>query len=262
MTVAHQSSSRLRKHSSTWLLDAAGRERESGLTTSLKPDSSPLRTANKIAPRGPRPSRRQRENFSCDVTKNLVARRSGVSLIEVLVVITILTLMITLTGTTFHLLLRTEKLVSQSFVTERSISQLAVQFRNDVHLFESGAVVSDTEAGASELVLGDANGAKIRYAASRAGLIRVQIDGERVVAREDYRLPECRVTLLSGPEADGSLLILVIERPGAMIVQKEHQPRPLRALRIEARLNRLSGNRSAGSETGARAKSDSTESQQ
>ena len=65
-------------------------------------------------------------------------KRSGVSLIELLASIAMLTTLLVLTGTTFHLLFRADKSVSQSFVTERSISRLAVQFRDDVHQSESG----------------------------------------------------------------------------------------------------------------------------
>ena len=58
-----------------------------------------------------------------------IQHRRGVSLIEMVVVISMMTVVIGLVGMTFHLLLRSEKLVSQSFVTERTISRLAVQFR-------------------------------------------------------------------------------------------------------------------------------------
>jgi prepilin-type N-terminal cleavage/methylation domain-containing protein len=187
--------------------------------------------------RAQRCSMRWTRPHRCD--KHITNPRLGFSLIEMMVVISILTVMISLVGTTFHLLLRTEKLVSQSFVTERSISSLAVQFRNDVHQAETGVVTGDASTGHYLLVLGDSVSPRVRYEISPASLVRFLVDGDQVVSREDYRLPECRVSIEGVSELNPLLRSLMIQRPGATIVQKEQMPRPLRSLRIDAFLHRF-----------------------
>jgi prepilin-type N-terminal cleavage/methylation domain-containing protein len=190
-------------------------------------------------------------------------RRSGFTLIEMMVVISILTVMMSLVGMTFHLLLRTEKLVSQSFVTERAISRLAVQFRDDVHQAETGLLTSDANPGKYELALGDSRGIRVRYAATEKGLVRLSVDRDQVVSREDYRLPECQISISTGQGDEASLRTLIIERPGATIVQYEQRPRPLRSLRIEAHLHRqaLTEVNSTPPDNGDGTKTDPTEEQ-
>ena len=164
--------------------------------------------------------------------------RRGFTLIELVVVMSMMMVILSLAGMTFHLLLRTEKVVSQSFVTERAISRLSVQFRDDVHRSERGELTGDIGNEKRELTLGDASGIRIRYAVTADGIARLLVDRDAVVARDDFRLPECHVSIAAEDIANLSLRTLVIERPGAMIVQKQQAPPPLRPLRIEAHLNR------------------------
>ena len=191
--------------------------------------------------------------------------RSGFSLIEVVTVISILTVMLTLTGITFHLLLKTDKVVAQSFITERGISRLSVQFRDDVHQAENGIVKNDPNTGTSDLVLENANGTRIHYSATPSGLSRLLVERDQVVSREDFRLPECQVSMSTGEGPQQSLRILRIERPGAVIVNKSNSiPVPRRSLRIEANLNRFSTTQTPSAPAGIESPStaDTTETQQ
>ena len=262
MVIPIRSNNAFPNETSGFRLDTAVQRRHldgaiSCKSVSRKPSTGPCRPGKR--PPREKPGCRGNRSENVIVAKAMAIGRSGVSLIEVMVVITFLTLLMSLTGMTFHLLFRSEKLVTQSFVTERAISQLSIQFRNDVHLSESGVVTSDSAAETAELLLSLPDGLTIHYLAKRAALIRLQKEGERIVTREDYRLTDCRPVLLAGPDSDVSLRTLLIARPGATIVQKEHQPLPLRSLRIEARLNRLSGNRSTRSNDGTQASPETTE---
>lgn len=175
MKIPHWSPRSLHETVFNVWLDYTSQKRESDLKVSPKSEFAPGLTGRKRARRKRHRGRIENKFVLSSATKRLVPDRSGVSLIEMMVVITILTLMISLTGMTFHLLLRTEKLVTQSFVIERSISQLAIQFRNDVHLSESGVVTSDSAAGTSELVLGSTNETKLRYVTSRTGWFAIRL---------------------------------------------------------------------------------------
>jgi prepilin-type N-terminal cleavage/methylation domain-containing protein len=158
--------------------------------------------------------------------------RRGVSLIEMMVVISILTVIVMLVGMTFHLLLRSEKLVTQSFVTERTISRLAIQFREDVHQSDTGVLTSMTEGAKLELALGNASEIQIRYLAINDGLVRLIVTDETVTSRDDFRLPDCHVSFVAGQEAESSL---------RRLVKKHQESVPLRALKIDAYLNQKSG---------------------
>ncbi len=164
--------------------------------------------------------------------------RRGVSLIETIVVISMMTTVIGLVGMTFHLLLRSEKLVSQSFVTERTISRLAIQFRDDVHQSETGALSNGSESDKPVLTLANATGTQIRYLVIADGLARVLVTNDRVTARDDFRMPDCHISLSAGSDDGSTLRRLVIERPGAVLVKKHQEAVPHRAMKIDAHLKR------------------------
>ena len=164
--------------------------------------------------------------------------RRGVSLIEMVVVISMMTVVIGLVGMTFHLLLRSEKLVSQSFITERTISRLAIQFRDDVHQSEAGVLTGGSESDRPELALGNASRFQIRYVVTADGLVRQLVADDQVEARDDFRLPDCHISIFAGSDSESSLRRLVIERPGAVLVNKHQESIPLRALKIDAHLKR------------------------
>ena len=165
-------------------------------------------------------------------------KRRGVSLIEMLVVISMMTIVIGLVGMTFHLLLRSERLVAQSFVTERTISRLAIQFRDDVHQSETGVLTGGSENDKPALTLGNTSGNQIRYVVIAEGLVRLLETHDRVTARDDFRLPECHISIFAGSDGESSLRRLVIERPGAALVKKHQEAVPLRAMQIDAYLTR------------------------
>lgn len=165
------------------------------------------------------------------------ASRTGFTLVELMVVISILGVILILAGMTFHLLLRTEKLVSQSFITERTLSRLAIQFRDDCHLSEQGEFVSSADGGRRELRLIQPGGTVVKYVIGDRSLVRILVERDEVVSREDYLLPECEVSIPSTSDGVGSRLrALSIRRPGAGLVRKEHSPVVLREMRIEAHL--------------------------
>jgi hypothetical protein len=191
------------------------------------------------------------------------SRRRGVSLIELIVVIGMLSSIFSLTGVTFHLLFRTGKGVAQSFVTERSLSRLAVQFRDDVHQAETGVITGGSDGTRIELSLGDASGVRVRYVVTSEGLARLLVEQGNIVARDDFRLPECRISLSVGQEPDAALRTLTIERHGASLTQQQSTHRPYRELAIEAYLNRqprsVNGPATTATETGSRPVDNSVE---
>ena len=168
-----------------------------------------------------------------------VTHRRGFTLIELIVVIVMLTTMLTLAGTTFYLLLRSEKGVAQSFVTERTISKLAIQFRDDVHQAAISESSVDEAAMMQTLTLKHDRGNIIVYQVTPKGLSRIHFEQDVNMGREDFLLPECEILFETDKAGLGSLRSLVIQRPGAIVIKNQQLPQPLRSLRIEAHFNRL-----------------------
>lgn len=161
----------------------------------------------------------------------------GASLIEVVVAIAMIGVILSLTGITIHRLLRVEQVVTQSFVTDRSISRLAIQFRDDVHRSQSATPVESTRDAKSELSLESDTGDRIRYAITERGIARLAEDRTGGRAREDYRLPDCRVSFQHANDSEPRLRSIIIERPSAIATNEPTALRPLRALKIQAYLH-------------------------
>jgi|GEM_PF-3966972 len=175
-------------------------------------------------------------------------RRTGASLIELVTAIAMITVILSLTGMTLHRLLRVEQVTSQSFVTERSISRLAIQFREDVHRSQSGTLSPSTDHQSTELSLINNIGERIRYVVSARGVTRLVQEGNKTISREDYTLPECRISLSEGSESMSAMRSVIIERPSAIATSSPSAPKPLRALKIHAVLNQQSSELGVSSE--------------
>ena len=188
--------------------------------------------------------------------------RNAFTLIEMIVIITMLTSLIALTGTTFSLLMRSEKLVTQSLITERITARLAEHFRNDVHESKIGTLVESTTTTGQELLLGDDGGTRIRYLITKEGIARFTVHQGKIVARDDFRLPDCHSTFAKGPESDSLLRSLTIKRSGPIMTRHAHAPKTLRALEIEAFLDRRSRPLLSTADRDSQATTEATEARQ
>ncbi|WP_029247454.1 hypothetical protein [Schlesneria paludicola] len=121
---------------------------------------------------------------------------------------------------------------------ERVISKIATDFRNDVHRAKSGTMPISGERLHRELDLDLGEGTHIRYQADQHRLTRELVKGDTVMAREDFRLPDCQPHLSPEFPANPNLRTLSIERPSSTITRDSRAPRPLRPLVIDAYLNR------------------------
>lgn len=178
--------------------------------------------------------RRHRDRSTSLATRN--ALRQGYSLIELVVVMSMLSVLLALTGTTFYFLMRSEKSVTQSLVTERSVSRLANQFRDDVHQSIRCEQAGGVGEKKTELTLKTDDQHQVQYRTTKGGLTRYQVEAGNAVAREDYRLPECEIHFESDGESNPTLCTLVIQRPGAVMMRTPRGAIPLRALKIQARV--------------------------
>lgn len=171
--------------------------------------------------------------------------RRGVSLIELMVVIAIITALFSMVGVVFHRLFLSEQVAMRAALTERTVSRLADQFRRDVHAATAAQPeVDDGITRTFKLMQSETEWVKdfptIVYSAREGEVIREQFGAdEKPLSREVYRLPECRVSFPNQTEdVDGVMISLAIERQGSTITPQPQATRPWRSLVIEAFLSR------------------------
>lgn len=162
--------------------------------------------------------------------------RQGFTLIELLVAISIFYVIASLTGMTFYLLTRSERLVSQSFVIELTTTRLAEKFREDVHRSKTADVVHDESKTLVQLNLADSFNRTIQYRITKTGVARSEMKGDTVVHRDDFLFPDCQTDLVIDKELSPNVCQLLIKRPGVQMTRNPHAPKPLRTLEIRARL--------------------------
>jgi hypothetical protein len=158
--------------------------------------------------------------------------RRGVSLIEILVLMTIGSTLMGIAVGSLHLLLKMDRNTRQRRQLQASEARLADQFRRDVHAAlrmkpgeapEQSRPIWQLELGADK---------RIQYQSEPGGLARLEILQGKTTRKEWYPLMEsskvrCDMTS-DGPVPIVSLGIASSEEPGSLF--------PPQALRIDARL--------------------------
>lgn len=180
-------------------------------------------------------------------TMPLRGMRRGASLIELMVVVSIITILFSMVGVVFHRLFLSEQLAMRAALTERTVSRLADQFRRDVHSATTATFIENEAGLASSLVLmssrdtvaGASTPANVVYSIHKGDVLRELIADGKATSREFYRLPECQMRLAtSTDEAKVEMVSLAIERQGSTVTPQPQAARPRRSLAIEAALGR------------------------
>ena len=112
--------------------------------------------------------------------------RRGMTLIEIVVVISILGALMSLGVVLLGLMLRADNAGSEALATQLSVSRLERQFRADAH--DADAVAADDDA--QRLELRQSDGRHIDWSISEAGIARQASDGASITMRDEYRLPD------------------------------------------------------------------------
>ncbi len=113
--------------------------------------------------------------------------RSGWTLIELLATISVLGVVMTLSGLLFVAMSRSERTALRSSAAQQTLARLNEQFRRDVHQADAAEIL-ETEPGQFTLTLAAANRPVAMYAIQSHELRRLAAvpDGEH---RETYRIP-------------------------------------------------------------------------
>ena len=146
-----------------------------------------------------------------------MTRRWGISLVELLAVLTGCSIVLGLTAALLHQTMRSQTQTRRFFETERTAERLAQHFRSDVHA-AAGIAIGDATSGADDrllLSLQRADGVDVEYRRAGKLIVRTSKTVEADIAtRETYALSEAmRVELREQATPAGWALIITTPRP-------------------------------------------------
>ena len=166
--------------------------------------------------------------------------RSGFTLVEMLVVLSVAAVMLGVSVSTIHLLLDAEREAARSVRFNTSVARLAQAFRSDIHASRHVELPA-SEAGKPIVLVATADGGQIRYELDEHLATRIETEGGRQVHREVYYFPlHSRMRFEHQP--DQKLVRLEIDMAagvsGTRAVPSAVSDGPKRQLAIEAALGR------------------------
>jgi hypothetical protein len=167
--------------------------------------------------------------------KSELARR-GITIIEVLIVVTTVTLMLGLCAVSIQLLMKLNGDGVSRYGAAVALERLAQQMRDDAHSSESGQLGVDQKAeGKPEsLRLTLRPDRSVAYRSLDGAVVRTESAASKVVRRESYALPlGAAARFLLREEGPSRLVVLVVTRgPG------KSQTEPPRALELVAEIGK------------------------
>jgi prepilin-type N-terminal cleavage/methylation domain-containing protein len=143
-----------------------------------------------------------------------MSRRPGYSLVELLVVMTVATVVLGAAGVLLHTVLRTDQAVRDEQQAHAGISRLAEQFRADVHAavaVEPPAAEAGAAAQPVEYRLRLPAGQTVLYRFETGKASRLEQAGQEVKRRETFTLPGdnmARIELRDNPPPTVASLVL------------------------------------------------------
>jgi len=154
--------------------------------------------------------------------------RRGYSLIELVVVMTIATVIVGLAAAMLHLLLRTERNGRQQMNRSTALSRLADQFRSDAHAAARQPVPDDANPSCWTFEL--EAGRNVQYRAQAGRIERVETLGEKIERRESYALPpDAAVSIATPADSQPAVATLIVREPPnreiriAAVLGKDHR---------------------------------------
>jgi prepilin-type N-terminal cleavage/methylation domain-containing protein len=176
--------------------------------------------------------------------------RSGLTLVEMLVVISVAAVMLGMSVCTIHLLLDAEREATRAVRFNTSVARLTQAFRADIHASRQVELPA-TEPGKPIVLVASVDGGQIRYELDEHLATRIETEGGRQVHREVFYLPpHSRMRFEHQPDQKlpgqklpfQKLVVLEIDMAaggtGTRAVPSAVADKPQRRLAIEAVLGR------------------------
>ncbi len=169
--------------------------------------------------------------------------RGGSSLVEVMIAMTIGSVVLSLGIGMLHLLLRSESALTDSLKRSQTVSQLSRLFRGDVHAAQSANIETpknDNPQAKAVLQLQLAADHQVQYAAENEAVVRTETQEGKTLHSVRFRFTQGAAIDFSKDSQNPKRLSLVINSPKPKLSRiRTSEPRGvLRELKIEANLGR------------------------
>ena len=162
-----------------------------------------------------------------------MVNRSGKSLIELVVVISVMSVVMLIAVRTLTQLMRADASGGKSLVAGTSLARLAHQFRRDVHAAEQARLITPEDNAAPRLQLFLPENTIAEYRPFAEKILRTVRRGEETTSRETFHLSrgENRFEI---SEQEIPIISLVHVRKSTESYQKSPGPAGAKEIRIEA----------------------------
>jgi Tfp pilus assembly protein PilV len=138
--------------------------------------------------------------------------RRGISLIEMLVMMTIVSVALGLSATTIQLLLRLKADAHSRYSANVVLERLARQLRSDVHAAASAQVEGAPDKKPPGLRLDLRAKRMVIYEAKNSAVVRIESQAGQIMRREVYSLPAARAAEFAiRPEAGRQFVAVVVK---------------------------------------------------
>ena len=154
-------------------------------------------------------------------------KRRGISLMELMVVMSAASTIITTSALVLHKMMRVQEQTRYFFENERAVERLARQFRRDVHDADEVEIViegadvdaqnGDAQGGESLLSLTTSDGRAIEYVRNAAGVVRSERHGEGPLAREEFALAAAARLTIEEQSTPRSLTLTIASNPADFV---------------------------------------------
>ena len=169
-------------------------------------------------------------------------RRRGVSLTELLVVMTACTVVMTLTSQLICRVMRIQIESRAQFDVERNAMRLADQFRSDVHQAESAVTDAATLGENVLLQLEFADGQQAEYSRHEGTVLRQVSRAQEPIAREEFEFPAACKLAIQETGSPPRLVLTLSTSPLAARANGDNQlvsvPMIPASLQVEAEIGR------------------------
>jgi hypothetical protein len=167
--------------------------------------------------------------------------RQGASLVELLVVMSAATVILTITAALLHRIMLAHSKARTFIDAERTSLRLANTFRSDVHRATSASAADGVAESAAMLKLELPEDLRLEYRREEGTIFRILLDGDRIVSREAFIFsPEIETTVKK--EGIRLITLSISSRPTETAPADGNATLPTYFvpiyLRVEAALNR------------------------
>lgn len=129
-----------------------------------------------------------------------LSNRAGVSLIQMMVVISLIGVITTVSITMIITMLRSQERATDVWMTQRNLIRLSVDFRRDAHSARSAEIATQNDQPVLIFKVDDTGTKTVRYARIADQVTRQAFHGKQHSQSESYRLPGCDVRFEGLPE--------------------------------------------------------------